>query len=638
MSNSDKHLRAFGKFHLDAKRQVLWYENRPVNLALKEIELLCALTETGGEVVSKDELLTRVWHNSFVEESNLSRHIYVLRKTFRDFGEDRELIQTVPRRGYRFAGEFREVNSVSGEVVIEHRSITKTLIEEIDSSPQSAAGERKRGLRTRHLILAATAAGVLVVALLGGFTLWRGQAGQLGAAPAVRSIAVLPFQVINPDDKSKNEALGLADDLITRLTNIRQLNVRPTGAVAAYQGPNADPVETGRNLAVDLVLEGSVYHNSDAVRVTMRLLSVGGNQTIWSGQFERSGRNNLRLQDEIAERVVDALAVNLSGPEKSAVNRRYTDDDEAYQMYQKGRFEWNKRNWQGAVEAERLFRNAIDRDPKFALAYVGLADRLAMTSNPLEAYSSIEKALEIDPDLGEAHATLGFLKIFNEWDWKGAEAELKRSIEIKPGYATAHHWYATLLTIEGRQAEARIELERALEINPFSYNYLGDLGQAYYFSHDYENARKYCQKALDIYPDFVFAHDYLLNIDLLTGDFQGAMTENIKAAKIKSTLTSLSPQRESEKEIALASQLAKYKSKGVKGFLSDLIAQSVTPEVAFGNARVYAFLGDNEKALDNLEVAVKGRAFGVVYAKADPAFDPLHQNPRFQALLQQMNF
>ncbi len=333
--------------------------------------------------------------------------------------------------------------------------------------------------------------------------------------------------------------------------------MRPTTAVMAFENQAIDSIQAGHKLNVDSVLEGTIYRAGAEVRVTMRLLRVSDNKTIWSGQFEKPLKDELRLQNDIALQVVEALSLNLSSNERKALNRHFTDDVYAYQLYVRGRYEWNKRNSSGAVEAERLFRNSIEKDPNFALPYIGLADTLAMGFEPTQSYLMAKKALELDPSLGEAHATLGFLKMFHEWKWKEAEAELIKSIELNPGYATAHHWYAILLEIEGRNSEAKAELERALEIHPLSYNFLADLGQVHYHNHEYDKAKEYCRKALEIYPDFAFAHDYLFDIYLQTGEWSAAIEEKLESERINSSLANDSNEQKERVEKHFAEARAK---------------------------------------------------------------------------------
>lgn len=635
----NNHLREFGKFRLDAKKRVLWFKDEPVNLPLKEIDLLCALTENGGEVVTKNELLEKVWSDAVVEESSLSRHIYVLRKTFKDFGEE-DLIQTIPRRGYRFAGEVREAQS--GELVIEKHTSTRTLIE-IQTESKTESDDAKadknplfKTLTQRRVVLS-LAAVVLLFVLVGAFIYWN-KTDAKQSAFEIKSIAVLPFKTIDANKENEHQGLGLTDILITRLSNIKELNVRPTSAILVFENHPLDAISLGEKLKVDAVLEGTIYRTDKNVRVTARLIKTKDNSSLWAGQFEKPILDELKLQDEISLQIVDALALNLSGNEKNALAKRYTGNADAYQLYSKGRYHWNKRSTEGMIESERLFRSAIEKDPNFALAYTGLADTLATKVNTDEAKYIIAKALELDPGSAEAHATNGFIQMFHDWKWKEAEASFKKSIELNPNYANAHQWYATLMEITGNNAEAKAALRRALEINPISHNFLADLGQAHYFAREYKEAETYCLKALEIYPDFVFAHKYLHFIYLQTGENEKAAEELVKMFIIETAYNKELNQKDAvEKAIARNKDL--LKQHGLKEFLNYHYLQSV-PEHAnafYGKAMIYAFIGDREKALVNLERANEGRAFISAFIKAEPIFDNLRDDLRYKVILQKMN-
>lgn len=636
MNGKNNTLREFGKFQLDAEKRVLWCAGEPLNLPLKQIEMLCVLTEKSGEVVTKDELMKKVWADSFVEESNLSRHIYILRKTFKDFGEARELIQTVPRRGYRFTGEIREIQN--GELVIEKHTQTRTLIE-IEEEVEKSREDEAQKTRLSKISFSPLLVFSFSIILLGTIAFLAYQYNQAKtSASELKSIAVLPFKAIDAAKENERQGLGLADILITRLSRIKQINVRPTSAVLAYENQVLDSASVGERLKVDAVLEGTIHRAGGRVRVTARLVKVGDNSAIWSGQFEKFASDELKLQDEIALQVVDALALNLSGGERNALTKFYTENADAYQLYQKGRYEWNKRSWAATSEAERLFRNAIEKDPNFALAYVGLADTLVMNiGNTEPAFNAANKALELDPNLGEARATLGFLKMFHEWKWQEAENEFKKSIELNAGYATAHHWYAELLAMEGRQQEAKAEMRRALEINPLSHNFLADLGQIYYFSREYKQAEEYCRQALEIYPDFGSAHNYLFYIYLKTGEYDKAVEEMLVADKIQMTFANLSAERQKEIEANLEAKRKTYQTDGIKKFVENRAIKSQDPNLSYLDAVVYAFLDEKEKTLDCLEKACAGRGFLSAFVKADPIFDSLREEPRYQEILRKMN-
>jgi DNA-binding winged helix-turn-helix (wHTH) protein/TolB-like protein/Tfp pilus assembly protein PilF len=638
MSNESNHLLAFGKCRLDTVRRVLWCEEEPVGLPLKSLELLCLLVERGGQVVTKEEIWQTVWPEAFVEETNLTHNIYLLRKTLKDLGEA-DLIETVPRRGYRFAGAVRELGNAA--VILEKRTLHRTNIhiEEEAATELPAMPARRLLPRLRVVPRVALAASLLPVVLLVSVFVSRNY--RRAPAPAtINSLAVLPFTTIAGAPDDEHRGLGLADVLITRLSNLKNVNVRPTSAIAAFESQAAESTEIGRKLQADAVLEGTIYRSATQVRVTVRLLQTSDNKPLWAGQFERSLQDEMKLQNEIALQVADALTLNLSGGERDALTKPLTDDRDALALYQKGRFEWNKRNYQGAVEAERLFRNAIEKDPHFALAYVGLADTLAMRNEASEALAAAGKALELDPNLAEAHATRGFFWMFHYWDWKKADSELKKSIELNGGSATAHHWYAILLEIEGRNAEAKAELTRALEINPLSYNFLADLGQVYYHNREYERAKEYCQKALEIYPDFNFAHDYLYRTYLQTGEYDAAVEAYLKAEEARAfSLPHRTSQEKQNIERELAGQREIYQKGGIKTFLENL--RQSTAQNADGfyfSAMVYAFSGEKEKALGSLEKAFEGKArFSLPFVKADPVFDNLRDEPRFQEILRKMN-
>jgi TolB-like protein/DNA-binding winged helix-turn-helix (wHTH) protein/Flp pilus assembly protein TadD len=646
MNNEFKPLREFGKCRLDVEKKFLWCDDQPVQLPLKAIELLCVLVESGGTVVTKDEIWQAVWQNSFVEETNLTHNIYVLRKTFKDLGEP-DLIQTVPRRGYRFAGEVREAKNGSGEIVIERQALTQTLIEDVSDEAESETQRREETKTKRKFLInssslfhpfALSIIAVLLVALLGGFAYWRYNRTNAGNVSGIKSIAVLPFKTIDSNKENSYHGLGLADILITRLSNIKEINVRPTSAVTAYENQEIDLPQIGEKLNVDAILEGTIYRTADKVRVTARLIKTSDNAPIWAAQFEKPLQDELRLQDEIALQVVDALALNLSGNEKNALTKRYTESADAHQLYVKGRYEWNKRSPAGMYEADRLFRNAIEKDPNFALAYVGLADRMVTNADAGEAWTLINKALELDPNLAEAYATNGFLITFHDGDWQYAEGEFKKSIELNPGYATAHHWYATLLAIQGRTDEAKSEMHRALEINPMSYNFLADLGQLHYFAREYDKAEEYCRKALKIYPEFVFAHEHLYQIYLQTGEYDKAVDEQLESLEI---LTTFAGQTDKQKEAGLKSYdglRAIYQQGGIRKYLESLMTiRENNTNIFYRNAQINTFLGDKEKALDNLEKAFESKAFLMVFVKADPLFDSLRSEPRYQEILRKMN-
>ncbi|HKP69242.1 MAG TPA: tetratricopeptide repeat protein [Pyrinomonadaceae bacterium] len=612
----------FGEFRLDVRRKVLWHGDKTVPMPLKELEVLSMLVRNRGELVTKDELLAEIWEDSFVEESNLSRHIYLLRKTLKDFGATDGLIENIPRRGYRFAGEAHGVDTA--DLVVEKHTRTRTLIEFPEAAMPAA-------LTRPYRRLAAFTATIVLLAGVSAFFGSRYFGSQL-QDPGIRSIAVLPFRTLGTGSESSHTGSGLADILTTRLSSIKDVKIRPSNAAAALV--DQDTVVAGERLQVDAVLEGTIYYVGERVRVTAQLIRIGDGSIVWSGEFEKPRRDELQLQNDLAMKIVHVLALNLSGGEREALGRLYTQNADAYELYIRGRYEWNRRNTSGTIEAQRLFRNAIAADPGFALAYVGLADSLVMSQPQVgEAPVMIAKALELDPNLGEAYATRGFYQMFFEWDWQHAEESFKRSLELNPNYATAHHWYATLLAIKGDTAAARDEMLLALELNPLSHNFLADLGQLHYFSGEYVEAEKYCLKALEIDPDFAFAHEYLHSIYLKTGRYDEALVEIAKADAINGTYTG-----EVQKiDGPLNKFRAAFRESGMKGYLESRFPGTATsPESFYLYAIKHALIGDREEALDYLEKATNSRMFLSAFLKAEPAFERLRTEPRYQKILQKM--
>ena len=640
MINGHSSLRGFANCRLDVGKKLLWADDRPVQLPLKAVELLCVLVEGRGEVITKEEIWHGVWNDAFVEETNLTHNIYLLRKALKELGFN-ELIETVPRRGYRFSGDVHEIPD--DEIVVQRHELTTTTIEfeETSEATPSVSVISVSQKRTSYFwpAFAVLAAGVVIVSALGAIWVYRASASQSHFS-TIHTLAVLPFREIASNNApGDHRGLAIADSLITRLSNIKSIVVRPTSAIASFENTDIDSLQLGKNLQVDGVLEGTVFRTERTIRVTMRLLQVSDTRTIWSGEFEKPAGDEFSVEKEICLKTVDALSLDLNAAEQGAVSKQSTTNADAYDLYLKGRYEWNRRNWQGSIDAEHLFRSAVEKDPNFALAYVGLADQLAMGVDSYEATLSVNKAISLDPNLGEAHATLGFIKMFHEWNWKEAESELKKAIELNPGYANAHHWYGILLEIEDKNDDALVELNRALEINPLSYNYLADLGQAYYFTKQYDKAKEYCDKALAIYPEFNFAHVYLSDIYRQTGDYDRALEESIESERQSTLLLNGTDEDKARREKDYRERVQNYKRLGFQRYIEDKARSGPQSSLScWLSAEAHIFAGNKHAALTDLEECYGTRPlFGLPFVKQEPMFDSLHDEPRFHELLRKMN-
>jgi DNA-binding winged helix-turn-helix (wHTH) protein/TolB-like protein/Flp pilus assembly protein TadD len=598
---------AFGPFLLDIRERRLLRDGKVVPLTLKAFDLLQVLVENQGHLLQKDELLRRVWPDAAVEENNLTVTISALRKALDEGPTDRLYIETVPRRGYRFVADF-----TAGPAPV----------------PQAPVpGER----RARPLALAAAA---LVLAAVAGVA-WRGL--RATPPPPIRSMAVLPFRSLTNDGEFLG--LGMADALITRLGRTSLL-VRSTGTVQKYAVAGLDPVTAGRDLQVDSVLEGSLQTSGDHVRTTVRLLRVADGSTLWAGTFDERLPDIFAVQDSISQRVVEALALQLTEAQRSGLTRRPTNDSEAYQLYLRGRFFWNKRTRDGFERGIAFFRQAVEKDPAYALAYAGLADShigttfyhyaAPHTAMPL-AREAARKALQIDPALAEAYTSLAHVKTNYEWDWAEAERLSLKAIALEPDYPTAHQWYGIhCLAPLGRLDEAIAATRRAREIEPLSAVYNAFVGASLYFARRYDEAIDECRKTIELHPDFGVAHWYLGRAYLQTGRLPEALAELQKAV----TLSGGSPLMKATLGVGHARAGDRAAATQTLRELEALRAEGYASAVDI--AELHVAIGHAEGALRWLDQAAEERAFHLIYLKVWPELDPLRPDPRFQALVRRL--
>jgi DNA-binding winged helix-turn-helix (wHTH) protein/TolB-like protein len=632
----------FNGFRLNTERNRLYFNSSELALTHKAVEVLRVLIERRGEVVDRNELISSVWSDVAVEDGNLSVTVSLLRKVLSEHSDER-FIETFPKRGYKFVGDVREVRHEAASILVETHSVGKVVVEEVQiPGPLFTAILTRFQKVLRPATLTLTLLTVFALGV-GAWIYFSRRSPAPTATVRVQSVAILPFRQIGNTEENSYQGLGMADILITRLSNIREIKVRPTSAVMPFIKTDESTVAIGQQLMVDAVLEGSILQIDNRIRVTTRLIRVADQTPIWAGQFEQPANDQLRIQDQVASQVEAALVPALSAGSHSVLAKRFTQNQDAYQLYLQGRFNWNKRSLEAMLEAERLYRNAIEKDPGFALAYVGLADILVFDYPSQELHAVLDKALELDPNLAEAYATKGFMLLVHNWNWREAERHFRKSIELNPGYATAHHWYAMLLGIEGRYEEAKAEMQKALEINPLSYNFLADMGQIYFFTREYDIARQYCERALSIYPDFSPARLYLAHIHLKQGNYETAVQELSKAEFMMQKMPHETAQFEAAKLVRIEKFNAEYRRGGINAFLTMRINLELK-EDQVGNAnryvslaRSYAFLGNKDQALTNLEMALNARAYLLPWVKADPLFDILHSESRFNAILEKMN-
>ena len=448
-------------------------------------------------------------------------------------------------------------------------------------------------------------------------------------------MAVLPFRSLTNDGEYLG--LGMADALITRLGSTKRVLVRSTGAVQKYTVPGLDPVAAGRDLQVDAVLEGSVQTAGDRLRTTVRLLRVNDGSTLWAATFDERLTDVFSIQDSISQRVAGALALELTEAQRSLLTRRDTSDSEAYQLYLRGRFFWNKRSRDGFERGVAYFRQAVEKDAAYALAYSGLADSYlgmafyhyaAPQAAMPRARVAALRALEIDGSLAEAHASLAHVKSNYEWDWAEAERLSRKAIALEPEYATAHQWYGIhYLTPMGRLEEAIAETRRARQLDPLSAVFNAFVGASLFFARRYDEAIEECRKTVDLHPDFGVAHWYLGRAYLQKRRFPEALAQLQKAV----TLSGGSPLMRGSLGVGYALAGDRAAAEATLDELEKLRAGSYAS--ALDLADIQVALGDHERAFRWLEQAASERAFHLIYLKVWPELDPLRSDPRFKALI-----
>ena len=457
--------------------------------------------------------------------------------------------------------------------------------------------------------------------------------------PPLRSIAVLPFKPLGAAGRDEALELGMADTLIARLSNIREIDVRPVSAVHKYTGLEQDAVSAGREQRVDAVLDGHVQKAGEKVRVTVRLLRVADGAQLWSDKFDAGAADIFAVQDAISERVAAALSVRLAGGERERLTKHHTEDPEAYRLYLTGRYHLTRLTDDGFLKGRDYFQQAVDKDPGYALAHAGLADAYQMLGGynalaPNEVFpkakAAAERALRLDDGLAEAHTALATVRLLHDWDWAGAEREYRRAVEINPSHSDGHMMYGLFLGVMGRFEEAHAEMRRALELDPLSLPKMMGVGELFYQQREYERAAEQYRRVLDMDPNFGIAHWALGNVYVQKGMYEEAVAEY----KTAIPLAGDSPDELASLGYAYALSGQRREAQGVIDELKERSERRyISPTIV---AFIHAGLGERDEAFAWLDRAYDGRDFILVFLKVDPTFDRLRADPRFAELVRRV--
>lgn len=622
---------AFEDFRLDPVKRLLFDERGElVPLMPKAVEILLYLLRNAGKVVEKDELMSEIWPDTIVEENNLTQNISALRRALGEKHRENRFIATVPGRGYKFVADVRELNAYGLSMQDPLDSLPADDPHASDVRGEQAA-QRTGDARASRFWLVTLA----LLCLLGlsslGFFLWRENSN---AAAPIRSIAVLPFKPLVLDQRDEALELGMADTLISKLAGSDQLDVRPFTAVRRFNSLDQDSVDAGRKLGVDAVLDGNIRISNGRIRVSANLLRVNDGKQLWAGKFDEASTDLFAVQDSISDRVASALKIRLSGREK----RHYTENVEAYQLYQRGRFHAFKLILPEVQKGVAYYEQAIAIDPNYALAYVGIAEaqRALILTNDIrprdvmtQSTAAATRAVEIDNSLAEAWVAVANNTFWYKFDPQTAEKQYIRALELDSNNASAHLFYAHLLSNIGRPEQALSEIKRAKELDPVNLLTNSIEGQILFFAGKDDDALEVLQKTIELEPNFWLSHLFISRIYIRRGMYP----EAIAAASKARDLTGGNSEATATVGYTLA---ASGDTEGAQMILRELESREryVPP---YTIAQLYTVLGDREKALSLLERSFSEHDALMVFLKIEPKLDPLRSEPRFVELMKRMN-
>jgi DNA-binding winged helix-turn-helix (wHTH) protein/TolB-like protein/tetratricopeptide (TPR) repeat protein len=607
----------FGEFVLESGRRRLLRRDsgEPIALTAKAFDTLLHLIEHRGETLDKDTLLGAIWPGVVVEENSLTQSVSALRQVLGETRAENRYIATVPRKGYRFVGEVTERIALAAPAVT--------------AKPAGPVGaDSKRSPR----LLWVSAAVLAVLVAIGTFLIQQGRDGH-SAPPAIHIVAVLPFKPLLRTERDETLELGMTESMIASLGAHAGLTVRPLSSVRRYGSIEQDPLVAGRELHAESVLDGSLQHRGDRLRVSIRLLRVADGRQLWAHQFDGNVAGILGVQEEISAKVADTLSARSTAASGLSPALGGTKDSTAYLLYASGRYALARSTESSLVLGIGYFEKAIERDPQFALAYEGLADCYMVLGvfgmrAPAEtlprARDAVLKALQIEPRLAGAYGTLGHIKMQYDRDWAGAEADFARAIALNPSLSEPHLYWGVLLGMRGELDHGLEELRQAQQLEPLLTVAKTRVASLLYFAHRYDEAIAQIKESLALDDRPGIAHALLGRIYLHTGRYDLALAE---FAKIRG------PTPGSFGDVGQALALSGRRAEALAE-LDRVIKLSTQRYVSAGDiASIYASLDDTENALVWLDRALQQRASTLGFLAQNPTFDKLHDDPRFAAIV-----
>lgn len=653
-SNRSNRFYEFGPFVLHPAEHTLLRHGEPVPLRPKVFDTLLVLVKNSGHLVEKDELMSAVWPGQFVEEGNLNKTISMLRQALGESTEGNHFIETVPKRGYRFVVNVQDVNGATEDgLVVETRTHARLVVEEEtdDKTPAAAslmiaaAAAEKRGTQTaavlaqpalkferrskRRTMLAASAAVIVLAAVAYVFYTARNHGAAIG------SVAVLPFTNEGGDPEAEYLSDGISESLIDNLSQLSGWKVIARSSSFKYKGKAVDPQEEARSLGVEAILTGRVLRRGDQVQISVELIDARNNTRLWSQRYNRRVTDLLSLQSEISREIAANLRWQLTAGEQRQLTKRETIDPVAYELLLKGRFYANKGGTDNQKRAVEYFKQAIEIDSAYALAYASLSLQYSGLINitvldPREfipkAEMAARKAVDLDENLAEAHLAMADVNLY-AWEWTAAEREHKRAIELNPNLAQAHRHYMFYLIIHQRNGEALVEGRRARELDPLSNVHttpVYELLLTRQFDQAIE-AAKNLLKADQNNPDL---HNLVGYVYLRTGQYPEGIAAYLEGIRLGDDST--------DAQIYLAEAYAKAgETEEARAILKQLEEGKVYVSPT-GLAIIHAALGEKDKAFALLERAYSGHDQQLIWLGIEGGYASLGSDPRFQDLMRRI--
>ena len=628
----------FGVFDVDVRAGELRKHGLRVRLQEQPFQILAMLLEHPGQVVTREELQKKLWPaDTFVDfDHGLNKAVNKIRDALGDSAESPRFVETVARRGYRFLAEVKAADAAPGQ----SPHVAPPPIPAAETRDRPDLAVTPAATKNRAPSLAWKMAVFVPLALIVFFTGWKLHS-RYYAATVIHSLAVLPLESLSNDASQDYFADGMTDELISDLGQLSALRVISRTSVMGYKHAHKPLPQIARELNVDAIVEGTVLRSGDRVRITAQLIDATADKHLWSQSYEGELKDTLALQNQVAQAIADQIRIKLNPQEQAALKIARVVNPEAYESYLKGRYFWNKRTPDSLKVALAYFNQAIDEDPNYAQAYSGLADTYAllgdwqyavMTSKEAfpRAKAAAIKALELDSTLSEAHNSLAFCFDAFDWDLESAGKEFQRSIELNPGYATAHHWYAWHLSLLGRFDEALEEMRKAKNLDPLSLIINADLAELLVIAHFYDESIIQSRATIAMDPNFALAHNQLAQAYLQKHMNVEAIAELQKAVELSggsptcvaNLARAYAASGKTSEAVKLLGDLKNHSNRGY----------SDASEVAV----VYAALGDKDQAMHWLEIGYEERFNPGVLLR--PGFDPLRSDQRYQDLLRRIGF